>query len=106
MAIDHGLGGKDNTKSKDKRAKRALKNKKTALKAITGGKKREVIFDAAAREDFLTGFRKRKQERRKYGIAMDVSSPSRTLFSVMPVEIFINSIFFLHPQIITDVEKR
>ena len=36
MAVDHGLGGKDNQKSKDKRARRAKKQKAFARKAITG----------------------------------------------------------------------
>ena len=44
MGIDHGLGGKDNLKSKQKREKRANKNKVIALRALTGGKKKEVIL--------------------------------------------------------------
>jgi hypothetical protein len=42
MAIDHGLGGKDNEKSKQKRIKKASKNKVIALRALTGGKRKEV----------------------------------------------------------------
>jgi hypothetical protein len=73
MGIDHGLGGKDNKRSKEKREKRAIKSKKVALKALTGGKKKEVLFDDAARIEWLSGFRKRKLERRKYGLAMEVN---------------------------------
>ena len=35
------------------------------MKALSGGKKREVISDENARQEYLTGFEKRKQERRK-----------------------------------------
>ena len=73
MGIDHGLGGKDNKKSTEKREKRALKNKTVAMRALTGGKKKEVIFNENARVEWLTGFGKRKQERRKFGLAMEVS---------------------------------
>lgn len=72
MGIDHGLGGKDGIKSKERRAKKAKKIRTIALNALTGGKKREVIFDEQARTQYLTGFGKRKQERRKYGLAMEV----------------------------------
>lgn len=70
--MDHGLGGKDNKKSQQKREKRAKKNKMVAMRALTGGKKKEVIFDEKARTEWLTGFSKRKQERRKFGLAMEV----------------------------------
>ena len=73
MAVDHGLGGKDNLKSKEKRAKRAAKQKKVAQKALVGGKKKSVIFDEKARVEWLGGFRKRKQERRKFGLSMQVN---------------------------------
>jgi ribosomal RNA-processing protein 17 len=72
MGIDHGLGGKDNKKSQQKREKRAVKNKSIAMKAMTGGKKKEVLFNENARIEWLTGFGKRKQERRKFGLAMEV----------------------------------
>ena len=72
MGIDHGLGGKDNVKSKQRREKKAKKTQAIAMKALSGGKKREVIFDEHARQEYLTGFGKRKQERRKYGLAMEV----------------------------------
>jgi hypothetical protein len=74
MGIDHGLGGRDGAKSKQRREKKAKKNKVVAMRAITGGKKKEVIFDEKARTEWLSGFHKRKQERRKYGLAMEVSS--------------------------------
>ena len=72
MGVDHGLGGKDGAKSKSRRAKRAKKTKAIAQKALTGGKKKEVIFDEKSRFEYLTGFHKRKQERRKYGLALEV----------------------------------
>ena len=34
---------------------------------MTTAKKGEVVFNEEARVEWLTGFRKRKQERRKYG---------------------------------------
>jgi len=38
------------------------------MKAMSGGERREVIFDEIARLEYLTGFGKRKQERRKYNL--------------------------------------
>jgi hypothetical protein len=72
VGCDHGLGGKDNEKSKLKRVKKAAKNKAVAMRALTGGHKKEVVFDDDARVQWLTGFSKRKQQRRKYGLAMEV----------------------------------
>jgi len=75
MGIDHGLGGKDNQKSQQKRLKKAVRNKAIAQAALVNGKKvgtKEVVFDEKARVEWLTGFRKRKQERRKFGLAMQV----------------------------------
>lgn len=72
MGIDHGLGGRDGVKSKQKREKKAKKNRVVAMRALTGGRKKEVIFDEKARTEWLGGFHKRKQERRKYGLAMEV----------------------------------
>ena len=69
--VDHGLGGRESENSKRKRAKRAHRIKTQAesrMKVING--KKEVVFDEQARVDYLTGFRKRKNERRKYGLAM------------------------------------
>ena len=77
MGVDHGLGGKDSKKSREKRIKRSEKQKKVArnsLKIIgTGSKKKTaVIFDEEKRNEFLTGFGKRKQQRRKFGLTMQV----------------------------------
>jgi hypothetical protein len=74
MAIDHGLGGKDNAKARDKRARKAERQKQRAHKSIVVNhkKKKEVVFDEDARLKFLTGFRQRKTERRKYGLAMQI----------------------------------
>ena len=58
-------------KSKQRREKKAKKTRVIAMKALSGGKKRGV-FDENARQEYLTGFGKRKQERRKYGLAMEV----------------------------------
>ena len=37
MGVDHGLGGRDCKKSKDRRLKRSKKNKVIATKALRGG---------------------------------------------------------------------
>lgn len=44
-----------------------------------GGKKRrlEITFDDAARKEYLTGFRKRKLERRRHGLAMQAMKDRR-----------------------------
>jgi hypothetical protein len=70
MAIDHGLQGRNNEKSKRRREKRSMKIKQIARGALT--KKKEVFFDEASRVDFLSGFRQRKQERRQFGLAMQI----------------------------------
>lgn len=54
-------------KVKTKRAE-FEKHCKMGAKAKKGGskvRKTEIVFDESKRRDFLTGFRKRKQERRK-----------------------------------------
>eukprot|EP01038_Epipyxis_sp_PR26KG_P009198 gene9198-12407_t len=71
MGIDHGLGGKDNLKSKQRREKKANRTRKIALSAIKG-KKREIIFNEEDRKNWLVGFGKRKQARRKFGLAMEI----------------------------------
>lgn len=75
--IDHGLGGKDNSKSRERRARKAERNKQIALKSLKVTKKNkdvitEVVYDDSARTQWLTSFRQRKTERRKYGLAMQV----------------------------------
>jgi hypothetical protein len=75
MAIDHGLGGRDSEKSRQRRAKKARHVASVAQASMT--KKKEVIFNEDARVEFLTGFRKRKQERRKFGLAMQVLNDSK-----------------------------
>jgi hypothetical protein len=91
MAVDHGLGGKDSQRSREKREKRAQKQKAYAHKALTGGNKKELKFDENSRVEWLTGqptiasnapkfvifticsgFRKRKTERRKFGLTKKV----------------------------------
>lgn len=70
MAVDHGLGGKDNAKSKERRMRKAKRVSAIAKSAMT--KKKEIVFNEEARTEYLTGFRKRKEERRKYGYAMQI----------------------------------
>lgn len=72
MGVDHGLGGKESLKNRKKREAKARRNKLVATSNITTSRKNEVLFDDAARTAYLTGFRSRKQSRRKYGIAMQV----------------------------------
>lgn len=74
MAIDHGLGGRDNKKSRERRERKAKRLKTLTKSLSTEGfqNRNEIKFDEAARTAFLTGFHKRKQERRKFGIAMQV----------------------------------
>ena len=80
MAVDHGLGGKESDKSKIRRERKAkrLRSLTRSLqnKDLVGSAKKEVVFDENARVAFLTGFQKRKQERRKYGLTMQVISCS------------------------------
>lgn len=75
MPVDHGLAGRDNAKSKerrDKKAKRVKNIAKSLRSEDIANNHREVKFDDAARVAWLTGFSKRKQERRQYGLAMQV----------------------------------
>ena len=87
MAIDHGLQGK--SRSREEREKRAKQKQRKARKMMAlareqaasnsaaetiqvKGKRGEVLFDEAARVAWMTGFRKRKTERRKIGLAMQI----------------------------------
>eukprot|EP01039_Chlorochromonas_danica_P009321 gene9321-10289_t len=75
MAVDHGLSGKNSERSKLRREKKARRIKNIAKRLRSEDvpvNSYEVKFDEAARVAWLTGFRKRKQERRKYGIAMQI----------------------------------
>ncbi len=72
MGVDHGLQGKNNQKGKDRRFKKSKRVKAIAMAALQGGKKKEVIFNEESRIEWLTGFRKRKSERRQYGLAMQI----------------------------------
>jgi hypothetical protein len=78
MTVDHGLGGRDSKKSREKRAKRLEKKmRKVKIGGDNKKKKREVIFDENSRVEYLTGFRKRKQERRQFGLAMQYLKDKR-----------------------------
>lgn len=76
--VDHGLGGKESENSRRKRAKKAERIKRNAHAGMKGPNgKKEVVFDEAARVAYLTGFRKRKSERRKFGLAMQIVKETR-----------------------------
>ena len=84
MGVDHGLGGKDTESSKKKRAKRAERIKASAesrMKVVKGAK--EVVWDEESRVDYLTGFKKRKNERRKFGLAMQVMKEAKAKKEVL-----------------------
>jgi hypothetical protein len=70
MGVDHGLGGKNGEKSRKRRIKKAKQVSTIAKGALN--KKKEVMYDDAARVEYLSGFRKRKTERREYGHAMEI----------------------------------
>jgi hypothetical protein len=55
-----------------KKAKRSKNIAKKLRSEDVVHNSKEVKFDDVARVAWLTGFRKRKQERRKYGLAMQV----------------------------------
>lgn len=73
MAVDHGLGGRNNKQSNLRREKKSNQLKKLVKRLNPGNSKKEIKFDENSRQEFLTGFHKRKQERRKFGLAMEVS---------------------------------
>jgi hypothetical protein len=84
MGIDHGLSGKDSDQSRLRREKRAKQARNLIKKLKTsdddsGRKKSEIVFDEASRTAYLTGFRKRKQERRKYGLTMKILKEKRII---------------------------
>jgi len=88
MGIDHGLGGRGGNSEKQKRKqlqKQKRNHKMMSLVASEAGaplplplqkgpqgRKKEVIFDEGSRVAWLTGFRKRKTERRKQGLALGI----------------------------------
>jgi len=72
MGIDHKLEGR---KQKDPRTGKWKRQKgvPAPVKATINGKgKVQVMFDEQARSEWLTGFGKRKAERRKFGLAMQI----------------------------------
>jgi hypothetical protein len=87
--VDHGLGGKDNAKSREKRARKAERQKTQAQNSIVvkknkkKGVTKEIVFDEDARLKYLTEFRQRKTERRKYGLAMQILKDKQMLKDVM-----------------------
>lgn len=78
-----GLQGRNNSKSKERGAKRAQRNHKLVAKdSLIIGKKKELIFNDASRTDYLTGFHKRKQQRRMYGLTMQVLKEKKAQIEV------------------------
>jgi len=72
MGIDHKLEGR---KQKDPRTGKWKRQKgvPAPVKATINGKgKVQVMFNEQARSEWLTGFGKRKAERRKFGLAMQI----------------------------------
>ena len=82
MGVDHGLGGRESQKGKDKRKKKQARTKTEILRTICDDSqllKKEVVFNEDARRDWLTGFNKRKQKRRQFGVAMQVIKEHKKL---------------------------
>jgi len=75
MGIDHGLGGSESQKAKLRREKKAKMSKRLVRQAISSHeniREGEIVFDETSRLDFIQGFRKRKADRRKHGLAMEL----------------------------------
>ena len=52
--------------SKQKQKREEFQNRKMGkIKGVKKHRKTEIVFDESKRRDFLTGFRKRKEERRQ-----------------------------------------
>ena len=81
MGVDHNLGGRDNEKGKLKRHKKAARLKSEILRTIGKAEdlKKEVVFNEDSRKEWLTGFHKRKQMRRQYGVAMQCLKDKKSL---------------------------
>ena len=78
MGIDHKLEGR---KSKDVRTGKWKRQKgvPAPVKPVINVKgKATVVFNEQARNEWLTGFGKRKADRRKYGLAMQIIKDKRT----------------------------
>jgi len=78
MGIDHKLEGR---KSKDKRTGKWKRQKgvPAPVKPTINVKgKATIVFNEQARNEWLTGFGKRKADRRKYGLAMQIIKDKRT----------------------------
>ena len=78
MGIDHKLEGR---KVKDKRTGKWKRQKgvPAPVKPTINVKgKATVVFNEQARNEWLTGFGKRKADRRKYGLAMQIIKDKRT----------------------------
>jgi len=78
MGIDHKLEGR---KARDKRTGKWKRQKgvPAPVKPTINVKgKATVVFNEQARNEWLTGFGKRKADRRKYGLAMQIVKDKRT----------------------------
>eukprot|EP00607_Mallomonas_marina_P001448 CAMPEP_0182427008 /NCGR_PEP_ID=MMETSP1167-20130531/13520_1 /TAXON_ID=2988 /ORGANISM="Mallomonas Sp, Strain CCMP3275" /LENGTH=248 /DNA_ID=CAMNT_0024608813 /DNA_START=258 /DNA_END=1004 /DNA_ORIENTATION=- len=73
MGVDHGLQGKEGIKKREKRLKKAKHTHHVVGKAgLIIGKKKELVFNDEARTEWLSGFHKRKQQKRQYGLTMGI----------------------------------
>jgi len=83
MGVDHGLQGKEGIKSREKRQKRAQRAHKLVGKVgIVVGKKKELVFNETARTEWLTGFHKRKLQRRQYGLTMGLLKEKKAVLDM------------------------
>eukprot|EP01041_Mallomonas_annulata_P005309 gene5309-10620_t len=78
-----GLQGKQGPKKREQREKKARRAHKTMGKVgLVLGKKKEVVFNEEARTDWLSGFQKRKQQRRMYGLTMQVLKDKKSILDM------------------------
>lgn len=63
MGVDHGLGGRDCKKSKDRRLKRSKKNKVIATKALRGGFKELLLKKKDAYPNIFTPSQQGREKR-------------------------------------------
>jgi len=56
--------------AQDRKEKKNKAGEEDQLKRVAPKRKLEISFDKGSRVDYLTGFRKRKEERRTFGLAM------------------------------------
>lgn len=83
MAVDHGLEGRNSEKSRQRRERKSRRLKKlvqaTLKQGDANGRRGEIKFDETARQAWLSGFGNRKQERRKFGLTMQVRAATTVI---------------------------